>query len=177
MLKPSFLSDEYLVSDEGYVLSKRDGTPLKYSINHRGYAIINICINGKRKGIAVHIMVARAFCDGYKDGLTVNHKDGNKLNNKSSNLEWITSQENTRHSIDVLGKNNKGINNPNHKEVYAYDKDTNNFIKKFDCLMDGARYLEPDIDDSVKIHRITNKISRCANGYIKQYKGYVWKYD
>lgn len=36
MLKPSHLSKEYLVSDDGYVLSKR-GKPLKPSINHKGY--------------------------------------------------------------------------------------------------------------------------------------------
>lgn len=177
MLKPSFLSEEYLVSNDGFVLSKRDGTPLKYSVNRNGYAMVNLMINGKRKGISVHTLVARAFCDGYKEGLTVNHKDGNKLNNKSSNLEWITGYENTLHAINVLGKDRKGVKNPLHKEVVAYDKNTKNFIKKFDCLMDGARFLEPQIEEYNKLHRITNKISRCANGYIKQYRGYIWKYN
>ena len=51
MLKPSFLSNEYLVSDEGYVLSKRFNKPLKPSINHNGYSIINTRINGKTKGV------------------------------------------------------------------------------------------------------------------------------
>ena len=36
MFKPSFLSDEYLVCDKGYVLSKT-GKQLKPSINHHGY--------------------------------------------------------------------------------------------------------------------------------------------
>ena len=109
MLKPSFLSNEYLVSDEGYVLSKRN-KPLKPSINPRGYYIVNLMINGKRKGVAVHTMVARTFCDGYKTGLTVNHKDGNKLNNNAQNLEWVTIYENARHAIEVLGKNKIGKN-------------------------------------------------------------------
>ena len=60
-----------------YVLSKRFGTPLKYSINMHGYAMVNLMINGKRKGLAVHTAVARTFLNGYQDGLQVNHKDGN----------------------------------------------------------------------------------------------------
>ena len=47
MFKPSFLSDEYLVCDKGYVLSKT-GKPLKPSINHHGYQIVNLMINGIR---------------------------------------------------------------------------------------------------------------------------------
>ena len=65
MLKPSFLSNEYMVSDEGFILSKK-GYPLKPSVNYSGYYIVNLMIDGKRKAISVHTLVARAFCDGYE---------------------------------------------------------------------------------------------------------------
>ena len=176
MLKPSFLSDEYLVSDEGYVLSKRDGTPLKYSVNHKGYAIVNLMIDGKRKGVAVHTLVARAFCEGYEDGLTVNHKDGNKLNNNSYNLEWITSYENTKHARLVLGKDNSGVNNGNHKSVTAYSKENNKFIGEFPCLIEAARYLEPN-KEYIQLRRMTSRISQVALGKRKSYRGLIWKYN
>lgn len=34
----------------------------------------------------------------------VNHKDGNRSNNRHANLQWMTHQENIEHSFKVLGK-------------------------------------------------------------------------
>jgi len=49
-------------------------------------------------------------------GKTINHKDGNKENNRIDNLEIMTYQENTRHAMEVTGKiNNRGMNNPDWK--------------------------------------------------------------
>jgi len=174
MLKPSFLSDEYLVSDEGYILSKRN-RPLKPSKNHRGYYIVNLMINGKRKGVAVHTMVARAFCDGYKTGLTVNHKDGNKLNNNVTNLEWITSYENTCHTIKVLGKNKTGKNNPNAKKVKMINKKTKDIENTFDSLMDAAKYINCNANYK-ELRYIQNNICRVLKGNRKSYKNYIWEY-
>lgn len=60
---------------------------------------------------AVHTLVAKTFlADTNRDGLVVNHKDGNKHNNCVDNLEWVTQSENEHHSYRVLGKQvwNKG---------------------------------------------------------------------
>ena len=45
-------------------------------------------------------LVARTWCDGYADGLTVNHIDGDPHNNKVDNLEWVTLTENIRHGFE-----------------------------------------------------------------------------
>jgi hypothetical protein len=45
-----------------------------------------------------------AFLDPPANGRAhVNHKDGNRLNNWLSNLEWCTPLENARHAREVLG--------------------------------------------------------------------------
>lgn len=64
----------------------------------RGYLFVQISRNKKDTRFFVHRLVASAYCSGFAPGLTVNHIDGNKLNNHASNLEWVTKKENLRHA-------------------------------------------------------------------------------
>ena len=57
---------------------------------------VSLWKEGKEKTMLVARLVAMAFCDGYSDGMTVNHIDGNPLNNRASNLEWCSLAENIR---------------------------------------------------------------------------------
>jgi DNA-binding NarL/FixJ family response regulator len=59
------------------------------------------------KTIFVHRVVAQSFLGVHK-GMIVNHKDGNKLNNKLENLEWVTYRENTLHAKMTGLINNSG---------------------------------------------------------------------
>lgn len=62
-----------------------------------GYCEIKLCKNGKIKYTRLHRLVAESFVDG-DASLEVNHKDGDKLNNIASNLEWVTTKENIDHA-------------------------------------------------------------------------------
>ncbi len=60
----------------------------------------------KRKCFKIHRLVAEAFVpnDDPENKTTVNHKDGNRANNRADNLEWATYSENEKHSYDKLDR-------------------------------------------------------------------------
>ena len=173
MRKPLYCCSEYIVDGDGYVLSKRFGTPLKHSINSKGYAIINIMMDGKRKGLSVHTAVARTFLSHqYKEGLEVNHKDGNKLNNNINNLEWVTGVENVQHSVNVLG-NNINDKNCNARAIRSLDE-YGNIIHDYGSIAECAKYISHQKHQDYR--RIEMAIWRVLKGYRKTYMGLYWQY-
>jgi len=56
-----------------------------------------------------------AFVEGYEEGLTINHIDGNKHNNHPSNLEWISLAQNTKHEWQTGLVNLRADNAPGKK--------------------------------------------------------------
>ena len=92
--------EEYEVSNKGRVRrigvrkGARVGRILAKAYDHKGYLMTTLWKNNRSRSYTIHILVARAFVKG-DHSLTVDHIDGNKLNNDPSNLEWITREENT----------------------------------------------------------------------------------
>lgn len=58
---------------------------------------------GIRKNVRVARLVAETFI-GPPGHMTVNHKNGNKGDNRVANLEYMTAADNTRHGRSVLGR-------------------------------------------------------------------------
>lgn len=86
--------DYYEVSDLGDVRSKVSGKILTPFINSRGYGHVDLHYNKKRR-VPVHVLVMETFNpEGYFEGADIDHKDGNKQNNRLSNLEYVTHAEN-----------------------------------------------------------------------------------
>lgn len=84
--------ERYIVSDTGLIWAiKKDGLKLKKQhISPKGYKKTNI----DKVPLFVHRIVMEAFKG--KSDLTVDHIDGNKINNSLDNLEYVTAQENTK---------------------------------------------------------------------------------
>jgi hypothetical protein len=96
----------YEVSNRGDVRSllnqARNRTKIKVLASKRvsgGYLGNTLCRDGLKKQVLVHRLVARAFLPNPDNLPQVNHKDGDKKNNRVENLEWTSSQNNIHHSF------------------------------------------------------------------------------
>lgn len=105
----------YEVSDDGRVASLRyHQTNRRQELkpyDARGYLIFVIQKNGKRFAKQAHAIVAETFISTRPEGKQINHKNGNKADNRLSNLEWVTCSENICHAYSIGLSSQKGERN------------------------------------------------------------------
>jgi len=169
-------NDLYDVSNMGRVRSKyrcgqkkyingnigmyqRRGTILKPHLCN-GYYCVPLYDGVQNKTIGIHRLVAKYFCDGYKKGLVVNHKDENRLNNRSDNLEWCTIRYNSTYgsAIEKVAKSKM-------VKVAMYDNQWN-LLSTFDSIQDAAK----------QTRHCRNSISNWCRGKVKCSFHYNWKF-
>lgn len=87
-------AQRYLISQNGEIKSVISNKILSTHIHNCGYEYVTLYCNGYHRSIEVHRLVAMAFIPNRHNKPEVNHKDGKKLHNTISNLEWVTRSEN-----------------------------------------------------------------------------------
>lgn len=98
---------KYFVSNKGRIKSLQNykAMILKPYINQGGYLRVDIDIEGSRRSILVHRLVAAAFLPlPERIDLQLHHKDFDKKNNAADNLEWLTA---AAHGIKHRERNKK----------------------------------------------------------------------
>lgn len=95
----------YLVSDRGRIYrltTQRGGPRLSHiQINYNGYPCVRMTKARVRKCKLVHALVAAAFIGPRPTGLTVNHKNAVRTDNRVENLEYLTQGDNMRHAASL----------------------------------------------------------------------------
>lgn len=136
----------YFITGDGEVISYARGFQkiLKFDVDKQGYYYVLLYKNGNRKHRPIHQLVLEAFCVEKPVGSVVNHKDGNRSNNKLSNLEYITPSENMKHSYKYLGRKStlkmKGkTGNLHHLSKSFYVKDLKQNIIKYESGFEFER--------------------------------------
>lgn len=164
----------YEVSNLGNV--KREGSLIPLEVMESGYVKVGITFIYGTFRVWLHRLVAVHFCEKPEGKDFVNHIDGEKQNNKASNLEWVTNSENQRHRIDILGKGCKGENNPMYGVkgkkspvykglIYQIDPSTNEVIASYEGTGDLPKEFT------------TSGVCNVINGRSKTHKGYIWTRD
>lgn len=143
-IKNVFYRDRmFKVDSDGNVYTFDLKRPRRAFLNSSGYRVFT---NGSNLYI-LHRIIATAFVPNPLGKKFVNHIDGNKENNKASNLEWVTQSENEIHSIHILGnkRNMSGLaklwaDSPNKKPLALYTK-SGEFVREFKSGRECAEYL------------------------------------
>jgi hypothetical protein len=88
----------YFISRDGEIYSERRKMILRGWGPANGYRMAILCYNGERHLVRHHHLVMRFFVGPRPVGFVINHKDGKKHNNRLSNLEYCTPQQNREHA-------------------------------------------------------------------------------
>lgn len=124
----------YLADKNGFIVSKKTNQKIKKIPRKDGYINVHVfsgIVDGKKKYQLKleHRLIAAAFLGESK--LEVNHKNGDKSDNRIENLEYVTRSQNIKHSINVLGNvhalngfdnYNSKISKDQHKQIVSWYK-------------------------------------------------------
>lgn len=146
----------YVVSNYGDVYNTKLKNPMKLTLNTQGYVTVNLSIKKQIHHTRVHRLVAEAFIPNIdpKNKTQVNHIDGNKLNNRANNLEWVSCQQNMDHAWENgLYQRGSGCASSKYKDdqIHAACK-----------MLENAEYSYQQIADATGVGR--DMVQRIAAG-------------
>lgn len=165
MWKDISQNNRYEVSDTG-IIRRKDNKNVLSGCIASGYRFIKLTFdNGKQQRFYVHRLVAQHFIpnDDPKYKTFVNHKDGNKLNNKVDNLEWVSPRENNLHYYQQIQKQKK-------------ERKVATPIPVIQCTLDGQQIASyPSISKASKSSGISIvQIARNIHNEITHTGSYIW---
>ena len=145
------------------------GVVFKPTTNKNGYKYVVLKKDGGFKGYTVHGLVARAFVEKANGKTEVNHKDGDKTNNRVSNLEWVTHSENEKHAVKT------GLLNMAKAQMISAEQHR----KPVRQIGEDGKVLavfESATEASAALGICRRSIARCCEGEYKHAGGYRWQF-
>lgn len=125
-----------IVGRDGIIVNLQEKImKLKYTGVGRKYLTVGLNNDYGRKWFLIHRLVAEHFIDNIPNKMVVNHKDGNKRNNRVDNLEIITQRENI-----IKHRNKNNVSQYINKVYKIYDVETGE-TKDFTTAKDAGEYI------------------------------------
>ena len=161
--KPTFIySDSYYVSDRGQVYSVRKKKLMSKDRDRYGYHYCVLYQDGKRITVKIHKLVAMAFIPNPENKPTIDHINGDKTDNRVSNLRWASHSEN-KHNPNTFDKALRTIARKLSKPVAVYRH--GRLIGVFESQAVAADFTNTSQGD----------LSECLSGRLTAAKGYTFK--
>ena len=143
----------YKVGSDGVLYSVRNGRLTRLVGGTDGnYRHHSLRKDGKQYQRTLHSLVAKTFIPNPEGKAEVNHIDGDKMNNRVDNLEWVTRSENAKHAYD------NGLIKISDEHLHTMRK---NFAEN------NARFTETDAHNIRAIYKYMDKpnMRRIAEAY------------
>lgn len=159
--------NNYYIYDNGDVLNISTNKILKGSIGENGYKYYRLSKDNNKTMFYAHRLVAEYFLENPNLLQVVNHKDGNKLNNQLSNLEWVSYSENAKHAND-----NNLIKQVSKREYYKEDLENEQWKKIYDYNYSISTYGRVRNDNTLLLLKPSltcgyYKVRLSKNGVVK----------
>lgn len=100
------------------------GRIIKSRIDSDGYVLVDLNSGSKKKTFKVHRLVAEAFIPNPENLPHVDHSDGDRQNNRLTNLKWSSVKENllNKHNVkQASGHRGVRLHKSGKYQAYCYD--------------------------------------------------------
>ena len=149
----------YWISSDGKIFNENNqGKNVPTYLNHKGYKVVGLYnkLTGKTDKLRVARLVATEFIRTPESKEQVNHKDGDKTNNKIENLEWVSNTQNRKHAVE----NKLHAYGERHHKSKLKQKDINYIRNNYPKMTQKKLALKYNIDKSIISKIVNNKIWR-----------------
>lgn len=163
------INNKYQISNLGNF--KKGNKKINGWIENTGYRTIQI----GRKKYSIHRLVAESFIENTDNKPCVNHKNGDKTDNRVENLEWCTYKENVQHAFRTGLMDNAlkifPLKKIRAKTIKQYDLQ-GNYLNTFKGSVEAQDYVK-----SLGIKVNARNIRSVCEGKRHKAGGFYWEYS
>lgn len=170
-------NENYSINELGEVRNDRTGKLITPFVNRKtGYKTVDLWEHNKSTKHTIHRLLAEAFIPNPTGKPTVDHIDGNRLNNSLENLRWATySEQNSR--FGTVGVRSQKVKVTHYEEIRKKRGGGHESWGRvdrtiyFDSISDAAAYF------NVSISNISLMLKNGTIGMRGKMRGYKFEYS